>query len=278
LQAVHSPVRESEGHHVLKALSRVGFACLFVLSTAASADAALISISEFSTGGGTLVHDGSGDVSSTDGSAVGNALLMSSFGLTNNNLANDLSLFTITGLLEDNDNNVSTADLTALWLIGTIDGNPLPSCPTCGTLNDVNVGSTLGLDPILGNTQNVLFAIGIVGSPGANPWVGPGNLASPQVVPVDQFPLIAPSGPTFTYGLTAAQIAFIVARMTQLGFDVNDIRLGLSASANPFGENVRSTFDLQGPAAVPEPGTLLLLGSGIAAAGLRRVRRRRATH
>lgn len=252
---------------MLQSVSRVALASLFLLSTVVTADAALIGISEFSTGGGTLVHDGTGDVSSTDGSATGDALLLSSFGITNGNLAADLGLFSITGLVTDSDNIATTANLNVLWLIGTLDGNPLPACSTCGSLNDVNVGSSLGLDPVLGNTQNVLFAVGIVGNPTAGAWVGPGNLGSPQVVPVGQ---------TFVYNLTAAQIAFIVGRMS--GFTVDQVRFGLSASAegissDPFGQNVALQFDLQGPVPVPEPGTVLLLGSGIAAAVLRRRRR-----
>ena len=260
---------------MLQSLSRPTLAVLFLLSVVVTAEAGPIGISENSTGGGTLVHDGSGDVSSTDGSATGDALLLSSFGITNASLTADLGLFSITGLVTDSDGIATQANLNILWLIGTINGNPLPSCSTCGTLNDVNVGSSLGLDPVLGNTQNVLFALGIVGTPPAAAWVGPGNLSSPQVVPVST--LLNPQ--PFTYTLTSAQIAFIVNRMTTLGFDVDEVRFGLSASAegissDPFGRNVGLSFDLQGPAVVPEPGTLLLLGSGIGAAVLRRRRAR----
>lgn len=254
---------------MLQSLNRLTLASLFLLSTVVSADAALITISEQSTGGGTLVHDGTGDVSSSDGSAQGNALLMSSFGITNGNLANDLGLFSITGLITDGDGLATSANLNILRLIGTLNGNPLPSCATCATLNDVRVGSSLSLGAA-GNTQNVLFAFDIVGALSGMPWgVTPAGLSSPQNVPIGQ---------NFVYTLTPAQISFIVGRMS--GFTVNQVRFGIAASAvglvPPTSQtDVRLAFDLQGPVpvAVPEPGTLLLLGSGMAAAVCRRRRR-----
>lgn len=254
---------------MLQSVNRIALASFFVLSAAATADAARISVDELSTGGGTLVHDGTGDVSSSDGSAKGDSLLLSSFGITNGNLANDLGLFTLTGYFSDRDNLATSVNVTALWLIGTIDIDPLPACATCGLLSDVNVGSSLSLDPQVGDTRNVLFAIAIIGAIPAATWVGPANLPQPQNVPFNSNPV---------YSLTPAQIAFIVNRMS--GFTVDQVRFGIStAGIGLYGANLQTDvgleWDLQGPVATPEPGTMLLLGGGIAAAGLRRVRQRR---
>ena len=89
---------------MLQSLNRLALASLFLLSTVVTADAAIIGISEQATsGGGTLVNDGSGDVSSSDGSASGDALAMSTFGITPGNLADDLAQFSITGVVSDAD-------------------------------------------------------------------------------------------------------------------------------------------------------------------------------
>ena len=252
---------------MLQSVNRIALASFFLLSAVATADAARISVDELSTGGGTLVHDGTGDVSSSDGSAKGDALLLSSFGITNGNLANDLALFSLTGYFSDHDSLATSANVTALWLIGTIDVDPLPLCATCGLLTDVNVGSSLSLDPQVGDTRNVLFAIPLIGAIPAGTFVGPANLGQQNVA--------FNSNPVYT--LTPAQIAFIVSQMS--GYTVGQVRFGIStAGIGLYGANLQTDigleWDLQGPVATPEPGTMLLLGSGIAAAGLRRARRR----
>ena len=67
---------------MLQSLCRLGLVSVFLLSAVLRAEAALIVVNESSdTGGGTLVNDGSGDVSSSNGSSSGFTQLMSDLGL-----------------------------------------------------------------------------------------------------------------------------------------------------------------------------------------------------
>ena len=91
-----------------------------------------------------------------------------------------------------------------------------------------------------------------------------GGLSSPQLVTI---------GGQLSYALTQEQINFILARMAVGGYLVDQVRIGLAARSEslPLGDldqngvihfNLQSAFEI---AAVPEPGTLLLLGSGMVA-------------
>ena len=71
LQPLILLVRTKRGFPVLQSLKRLGLASLFLLSAVATTDAAPIFINELSTGGGTVVNDGSGDVSSSEAARRG---------------------------------------------------------------------------------------------------------------------------------------------------------------------------------------------------------------
>ena len=91
-------------------------------------------------------------------------------------------------------------------------------------------------------------AIPIVGTMPANPWVGPNNPLNSGVAPI-------PPG-TVQYSLSALQAQFIRDRMVNLGFGVDDVRLGLSVVANGLIDgggttDIGSDWDFQGPAVVP---------------------------
>ncbi len=233
---------------MLQSLRRFGLAVLFVPAIAVSSEAAIIIAEGPGGGAGTLVHDGQGDVGSVNGSGKGNAPLLGSF-VTDASLAADLLGFRILPTFTDGDNEAVSANLSLLYLIGTIVGNPAtcPSGVTCGLLSQTT-GDTLGFDfdanfdPI-NDTQNVLFLIPIIGTAAAHPWVDPSSpqYGSPQNI-------LIPSG-TASFALTTDQIDFITARMA--GLNVNQIRLGLNVIAGGVTEtgttDIGSTWDFTGP-------------------------------
>jgi hypothetical protein len=243
---------------------------LLVFFSAQSSEAASIRVEEVSDSGGTIVNDGDSDVRSSNGSSTGNTSLMAELGLTDANLEADLLNLVVHGLITDPDlqgtSPAIAANLMGLRLLGTL----ATECPpelNCATLTEAKVGGSLGLD-IEGGVEvdpaNVLWAINLVGPDLNTPWGGPGGLSSPQ--------FISPLGQPLTFQLTQAQVDFILARMA--GFGVGDVRIGLGAIANGVtgntqdpNEPVLAEFEIQ---EVPEPATLLLVGLGLAAAGVRR--------
>ena len=235
------------------------------------AEAASIRVSEASdTGGGTLINDGSGDVSSSNGSSSGSTSLLADLGVTDLSLATDLAqlhfLVSFTDLQHDDAAHASvSAELNVLRVYGTVEN----ACPAlnCAFLDDVNVGGSLSFNPA-GNTQNVLFAFDIVGALSGMPWgATPAGLSSPQVAPINA---------VLDFQLTSAQIAFIMARLGAGGFAVGDVTIGLGA----FSEGVTATggFDNVGTRVdlnpIPEPTTAVLLGMGAIALARRRAARR----
>ena len=95
---------------------------------------------------GTLVHDGQADVGSNNGGAKGDALLMSAFGLTNGNLTSRSRVaLRILGTFTDRQHGFATiSNLSTLWLIGTLTGNPPPACLTVWACSaEIDVGSRL---------------------------------------------------------------------------------------------------------------------------------------
>ena len=231
-------------------------------------EAARIDIGEFSDSGGTIINDGSGDVSSSNGSSHGATSLMSDLGLLNPTLAADLANLHILGTVTDADLQAVSADLSALRIIGTL-ASPCAAALNCAQMTSVRVGGSLSLnngqDPV-----NVLFAFNVIGGALLNmPWgVTPGGLPTQSVQ----------IGTPLDYRLSSAQIAFIVSRMQ--GLEVGDVRIGLGGLATGFTaggapENVGAVFEIP---TVPEPGSLLLLAGGLIGRSARSRRRRTIVH
>ena len=264
----------------MKLCLRLGVVGLMVLSMWRPAEAARISVSDLAAGGGTIVNDGTQDVSSSDGSSHGNSDLMSALGLSNGDLAADLAALTISGGLQVVDRGFGvpvTAELSVLRVYGTL---ATSTCADCLKPSDVNIGSSLSLrqdsngNPI--DPNNVLFAFNIVGPALSYPgWSGvPTGLPAQTANPADS---------PFTFRLSNEQIAFILARMgTTYGVDAVRISLGaggfgLTAAGGQVGMGV--TFDMPPlgttppPIPAPEPGTLTLLAAGLAMAGIRRLKK-----
>jgi hypothetical protein len=271
-----APFSSLEKERPMKVFLRLGVVGFMVLSLWQPAEAARISVSELSgEGAGTIVNDGSNDVSSSNGSAQGDIDFMNELGLTDSSLAADLASLTFLGsivLADPEFGTATSADLRYLRLIGTV----ATPCTGCGSVSEAQVGfSSLTSPSGLASTANVvLFSVDLVGPPltGATPaWKGPVNAPSTLAQP-----LVVPLATTLSFSLSQAQIDFIVARMLSgTGYDVSDVRLGLGLAANGNGDPVYSTFEVLPIRTndVPEPGTLTLLAAGMAMAGIRRLKR-----
>jgi hypothetical protein len=251
---------------------RLALSAALVLFSLSQAEAARISISSTADqGGGTIINDGSADVSSSNGSSSGFTNLLSELGIHDLTLGADLAQLHVVGTVGIPDATSGPAvvgNLNGLKIYGTVD-DPA-NCPNCALLSQVHVGGSLHQGPN-GDVANVLFVVNLVGGVANNtPWFGPlGGPAQPN----PQF------GAQLDFQLSQAQIGFIMSRLTAGGFGVGDVHIGLgalvaavTADQQPLG----SAFETVGPTAVPEPATMMLLASGLASLPAA-IRRRRKT-
>jgi hypothetical protein len=267
-----------------KAISALVLAA--AVSVASSAEAAAIKMKAGASGKGTIVNDGTGDASNTDGGVSGSTSTLSELGFSVGTLFDDLTALTIYGSIPDG--ALDPITLNSLLVFLTLDESTSTTpteCDQCGPLYSTFDGNGDLLE------KGVNFADSLSYEDGSGP-VGEPDVYNPEMVLAqvdlansDQMLL----GQVYPFQLSPAQVlifqqailAALGGNLTHLvgdapitGLDLGDIRLGISLSAAGAGFDPIADFSTA-QETVPEPASLALLGAGLAgvAGALRRRRR-----
>ena len=260
-------------------------ASALLLLISGTAQAAAISMRAGASGRGTIVNDGTGDASNTDGGVSGSTSTLSELNFTLATLFDDLTDLTIYGSIPNGAQDPIT--LNSLLVFLTLDDSTTTTpteCIECGPLFSTFDSNNVLIEKGVSFTGNLSYeGGGFLGTPETyNPEM---VLAQADLANGDQMLL----GQVYSFQLSPAQVllfqqaildalggnlAYLVGGAPITGLDLADIRLGISVSADGDGFDPFANFSTT-LEPVPEPASLTLLGAGLAgvAGALRRRRR-----